>query len=478
LPSTLLGLPINQEIVRRRIEANKEKIPGPQAGPQELFLKSKADIAIYGGAAGGGKTWALLIEPLSHIDNPGFGGVIFRRTTVQVRNEGGLWDESVKMYPLVGGDPKEASLWWKFPKGSSISFAHLEYEKNTLDWQGAQIPFIGFDELTHFTEKQFWYLMSRNRSMCGVKPYIRATCNPDADSWVAKFIAWWIDQETGLAIPERGGVLRWFVRIDDQLIWGDSAAELEAANPGAIAKSVTFVPASLADNQALAATDQGYLANLMALPLVERERLLKGNWKIRATAGTFFQRGWFEFVSAVPANARRCRGWDMAATKAKVNKPKSAQPDATAGVKLAYAAKVFYVEHCEHLRGSAGEVKSTILSRAATDGTACTVRLAQDPGQAGKDQAETYIKALAGYPVVAKPISGEKTVRAKPASAQSEVGNVKIVRTGDPTKDAWIEPFLDEICAFPGGVNDDRVDAFADALNELALGSSYTLENV
>src|SRR5690554_534113 len=99
--SLLQHRPAQAEQQRRSIEANKEKIPGPQAGPQEQFLKSKADIAIYGGAAGGGKTWALLLEPLSHIANPGFGGVIFRRTTVQVRNEGGLWDESARMYPLA-----------------------------------------------------------------------------------------------------------------------------------------------------------------------------------------------------------------------------------------------------------------------------------------------------------------------------------------------------------------------------------------
>ena len=75
------------------------------------------------------------------------------------------------------------------------------------DGQGAQVP--GFDELTHSTKSQFFYMMSRNRSMCGVRPYIRATCNPDADSWVAEFISWWIDQETGLPIPERAGKVRY-----------------------------------------------------------------------------------------------------------------------------------------------------------------------------------------------------------------------------------------------------------------------------
>ena len=176
----------------------------PQPGPQAAFLASPADIAIYGGAAGGGKTWALLMEPLRHVRNPGFGAVIFRRTTVQVRNEGGLWDESEGLYSRFGAEGFRSQLEWRFPSGASVRFGHLEHDKTVYDWQGAQVPLIGFDELTHFSARQFWYLVSRNRSTCGVRPYIRATCNPDADSWVASFIAWWLDEVTGLPVPRAG----------------------------------------------------------------------------------------------------------------------------------------------------------------------------------------------------------------------------------------------------------------------------------
>jgi len=147
----------------------------PQAGPQENFLATEADIAIYGGAAGGGKTWALLLEPLRHIHNPEFGAVIFRRTYPQIRSEGGLWSESSTIYPAMGGQPRESILDWTFPAGGRIKFAHMQHEINRLDWQGAQIPLIEFDELTHFTKEQFFYMLSRNRSTCGVRPYIRAT---------------------------------------------------------------------------------------------------------------------------------------------------------------------------------------------------------------------------------------------------------------------------------------------------------------
>ena len=143
--------------------------------------------------------------------------------------------------------------------------------------------YIGFDELTHFTETQFFYLLSRNRSTCGIKPYVRATCNPDAGSWVATFISWWIGED-GLPIQERTGLLRYFVRLeDDTLDWGDSAEELSGRHPHIPTEeilSVTFVPATLADNKILMQKDPGYKAKLMSMPRVERERLLGGNWRV------------------------------------------------------------------------------------------------------------------------------------------------------------------------------------------------------
>ncbi|WP_445475584.1 terminase large subunit domain-containing protein [Methanococcoides methylutens] len=90
----------------------------------------------------------------------------FRRTSVQVRNEGGLWDTSEEIYPDMGGIPKESFLEWELTSGVTIKFAHMEHEKNKLEWQGSQVLLIGFDELTHFSESQFFYMLSRNRSTC------------------------------------------------------------------------------------------------------------------------------------------------------------------------------------------------------------------------------------------------------------------------------------------------------------------------
>jgi len=257
----------------------------PHAGPQTQFLASPADVCIYGGAAGGGKTWALLLEPLRHVHVPDFGAVILRRTQTQVRNQGGLWDESEGIYPDVGATARQYVLEWTFRSGARVKFGSLEHEQSKYEWQGAQIPLIGFDELTHFSETQFWYLLSRNRSTSGVRPYVRATCNPDADSWVADLIAWWIDQETGFAIPERAGAVRWFVRSDGALAWADDPRTLREQYPGSRPKSLSFVPATLRDNPTLCHANPDYAANLDALGRVDRARLRDGNWKITATDG-------------------------------------------------------------------------------------------------------------------------------------------------------------------------------------------------
>lgn len=434
----------------------------PQPGPQEKFLATSADIALYGGSAGGGKTFGLLSEGARHIGNKHFGAVIFRRESPQIRNEGGLWDESVKIYPSLGGRAKESILQWIFPSGAKLKFSHLQYDSDVLNWQGSQIPFIGFDELTHFTKAQFFYMLSRNRSTCGVRPYIRATTNPDADSWVAEFIAWWIDQDTGLAIPERSGVVRWFIRKNDDIIWSDSRGDLIDKFPDALPKSFTFISASIHDNKILLEKDPGYLANLMALPLVERERLLGGNWKIRPSSGLYFKREYFQTVEAAPVDCEWWRSWDLAATE----KTADNDPDWTVGVKIGRDKQgVFYIGDVIRFQKSPLYVEQSIMNMAAQDGVIIKIALSQDPGQAGKAQAEHLVRKLAGYQVFTERETGDKVTRAGAFSAQCEAGNVRIVRG------PWNSDYLTELVNFPPEKDkghDDQVDASANGFNRVA----------
>lgn len=444
----------------------------PQPGPQTTFLSTVADIAIYGGAAGGGKTWALLLEPLRHIHNAEFGAVFFRRNTTQITNEGGLWDEAGRLYPHAGGDPVQTPrLLYKFPTGAKISFTHLEHEKSKLAYQGSQIPLILFDELTHFTAGQFWYLVSRNRSMCGVRPYIRATCNPDPDSWVAEFIAWWIDPETGYAIPERSGVVRWMVRVGDQIHWADSPEELahhrDAMTGEPIPpKSVTFVSASLSDNRALMQADPGYSANLQALPRVERERLLRGNWKVRPAAGMYFQRGWlagFVDQNEVPAGTRWVYGWDLAASSKSEATP---DPDSTSGTALGLApdGRIFIGRNVnvQLIPGARNRlIKAEADAARETFGRGVRISIPQDPGAAGKGEVATFSTLLQGHDVRFGTENGDKIVRFSPFSAQAEAGNVWMVRG------PWNSAYLDNLEGFPEAKHDDDADSTSRAYREL-----------
>ena len=435
---------------------------GPQKGPQEKFLKDDSDIVIYGGSAGGGKTFALLLDFLRHYHNSEAGAVCFRRTSNQVRNEGGLWDSSKKIYGLLGAEPKEASLTWVFPKGGKLKFSHLEYNKNVLDWQGAQIPIIYFDELTHFTEKQFWYMLSRNRSVSGIKPYIRATTNPSANSWVKKLVQWYINDK-GLPIPERSGVKRFFIRDDNKLVWSTSKKELEENYFGSIPKSFTFIPAKLDDNKILTKMDPSYLANLKALSKVERLQLLDGNWNIEESAGLYFKKEYFEEVNAAPKLITTVRCWDRAASEFKEGD--KGDPDYTVGLKLGVDENnQFYILDIIRERYSALKVEKLILNTAKQDGPNCIVKGFQDPGGAGKNEIENFIRMLSGFQIEVEKINTDKVTSAKPSSAQAEAGNIKVLKSCRNKEDFYIE------CEnFPDGKHDDIIDALTGAFNYLAL---------
>jgi predicted phage terminase large subunit-like protein len=428
----------------------------PQPGPQENFLKSTADIAVFGGSAGGGKSFGLLLECCYHIGNPGFRAVVFRRTVPMLRAPGGLWDASREIYPLVGGEAREQSHEWVFPSRAVVKFSGMELEADAYGWQGSEICLLAFDELAQFTEKQFFYLLSRNRSTCGVKPYVRASTNPDSDSWLRSFLAWWIDDKTGLPIKERSGVLRWFVRRDDVLVWADTRQELiDQFGDDAEPKSVTFIRSSVYDNRALIQKDPGYISNLKALPLVERERLLNGNWNVRAAAGNYFRREWFQIVDAPPVEVvARVRFWDRAASEQKPG----TDPDATVGLLLSKdLSGTYFIENVVKLYATPGAVTKAMVSTASQDGPLTQVSFHQGPASAGVFEAEATAKALDGFNVRFCVASGDKETRAKPISAQCEAGRVKIVRG------PWNESFLRELEAFPVGRHDDAIDALSGA---------------
>lgn len=439
----------------------------PQEGPQSDFLSSSADIVFYGGAAGGGKTYALLLEPLRHIHNKDFRAVTFRRTYPQITNPGALWDDSNELYPLLGAKSNQTELSWKWASGAKHQFAHMQHAKNRLDWQGSQIDLVNWDELPHFERIQFFYMLSRGRSRSKVRSYIRATMNPvppddPIGGWIHEFVAWYIDED-GWAIPERCGVIRWFVVVDDTLRWGDSVAELQAQYPEIPPKSFTFIKSSVYDNRILLAQNPEYLANLMALPMVEREQLLGdkergGNWLVKPAAGNIFNQSWFEIVDAAPAGGWTVRFWDLAASEKKVA---SDDPDFTAGILMRRVGDMYYILDCIEERIEPARTDNLIVNTASQDGVDVYVRWEMEGGASGKRDNRYIASLLAGYDCHGIRPQGDKITRARGLSAQSLAGNVKLVRG------AWNKKWLTHMHGQPDLAHDDLMDASSGGFNVL-----------
>ena len=184
--------------------------------------------------------------------------------------------------------------------------------------------------------------------------------------------------------------------------------------------------------------------------------------------GGIFKRHWFPRVHVLPGDCTFCRGWDLAATEAKVIK---SDPDYTATVLMAWSrsTRTWYVVEAERVREEYHAVRRMIIDRAKSDaesGRFVRLRLPQDPGQAGKGQAKDLMAEVAQYAASAAPVTGDKMQRALPLAGQAGIGNVRIL------EGAWpIDDFLDELGAFPTGSHDDQVDAASSAFAGLTEGN-------
>ncbi len=403
-------------------------------------------------------SWAMVYLAAQHVGVPGYGAIIFRRDFTQVTGPESLWEESQRLYPLLGGRARENKHEWRFRTGDPnrdaiIQFSHLQYEKNKLDHQGKGYAFIGLDELTHFTETQFWYLQSRNRTTCGVKPRTFGTTNPDPDSWVRRFIDWWIGED-GFPDPARNGVVRWFVRPGDELVWGDSREEVadETGFDPADVRSATFIRSQLEDNRILMRKDPSYRSTLMSLPRVERERLRGGNWDVKPSAGDYFNASWFEVVQERPTDTRKIvRAWDLAATPVSKKNP---DPDWTVGARMSrHNSGALFIEDVVRLRSGPRGVERAYSNTASQDGVKIHPCFWQDPGQAGKVQIADIRAKLMGFTVETEVARQNKISYAMPVSSAAEGGNIKLVYG------KWVQAFLRVLESFPDGPHDDDVDA-------------------
>ena len=238
---------------------NRPVIWRPQ--PRQLaFMSRPEEEALYGGAAGGGKSDALVIEALRQVEVPNYRALLLRKTFPQLAD---LIDKTMQYYkPVFPGARYNASAHvWTFPSGAKIYFGSMNHAQDRYNYQGKAYDFIGVDELTHFTWEEYSYIMSRNRPTGpGTRVYIRATANPGGigHGWVkARFIS-----------PAPPGVRM----VSIKTIRRPDGSEQQ------MRRSRIFIPSTVFDNPALLKNDPGYLANLASLPEAEKQALLYGSW--------------------------------------------------------------------------------------------------------------------------------------------------------------------------------------------------------
>ena len=245
----------------------------PNAGPQTDFLAAGEREVLYGGSAGGGKSYAMLADPLRYMGHPSFSGLLLRHTTEELREL--VW-KSQEIYPKIWKGIKwsERKMQWTAPSGARLWMSYLDRDDDVLRYQGLAFSWIGFDELTQWNKPFAWnYMRSRLRTAASDLPiYMRATTNPGGPGhgWVKKMF---IDpapygKTFDATDIETGEVLKYPA--------GHSKA-------GQSLFKRKFIPARLSDNPYLS-REGDYEAMLLSLPEQQRKQLLEGDWDIKEGA--------------------------------------------------------------------------------------------------------------------------------------------------------------------------------------------------
>ena len=411
----------NKYIPTRPHPATGESGPTPQ---QADFLLLTCREALYGGAAGGGKSDALLMGALQFVEVPHYSAILFRRTYNDLALPGALMDRAMEWLGGTDAHWNAMKHIWTFPSGAQLTFGNLEREQDKFRYQSAEFQYIGFDELTQFHESQYRYLFSRLRRLedTYIPLRMRSASNPGniGHDWVKRRF----------------------------LIEGHAHGRV-------------FIPAKLDDNPYLDRAK--YIESLRELDPITRRQYLDGDWTARH-GGSIFQREWFEILPEAPAGLQKVRYWDLAATKPSQGK----DPDYTVGALLGRKDGITYILNIIRLRGAPPQVEATIKQTAMIDGHDVRIYMEQEPGSSGVSQVDYYARrVLAGRSFWGVKTTGSKAERATPVSSAAEAGNLKLVNG------PWINTFLDEAEAFPMGMHDDQVDAVSGAFQQLHQSASW-----
>lgn len=389
---------------------------------------------LYGGAARGGKTSALMMDALQFVDVPGYSALLLRRSFSDLTHADSMLHRFRDWLGETDARYKAGDATWYFPSGATIQFGYLHYDWDAYRYKSSRFQFIAMDELTQFNEFQYRYMFSRlSRPQSGplsrVPLRMRAGTNPDevGHDWVkARFVTPFMD--------------------------------------GELPPSREFIPAQLWDNPF---EDQlAYESSVQELDPVTRAQLLHGDWSVTLRSGEFdrkwvIDRGNLIERHEVPEGLIWCRYWDRAGGRAKPGG--RGDPDWTAGALLGFDphSRNVYLADLAVIRESPARVEEFIHRTAVQDGPTVKIRIEQEPGASGVQSIEVSAGSLLGYDFAGDFPRGSKYERARPVMTAWYNGRFYVVRA------AWNRDYFDECEAFPWGAHDDRVDAVSGAFKIL-----------
>jgi predicted phage terminase large subunit-like protein len=408
---------------------------------QTRYLTDFRLESLYGGAAGGGKSDALLMGALQFVDIPGYAALLLRRRITDLRQPGALLDRADHWFSGQGPRWKGRAHTWAFPSGAKVVFGFLDEERDKYRYQSAEFQYIGFDELTQFSESQYRYMFTRlRRPQLGEDPSLEELRVRSALSRIPLRMR---------AASNPGGRGHEWVRRRWQLqLPAKMREELMPATR-------SFVKATLLDNPFVDAVE--YRRALGELDPITRAQMEHGDWVVRPE-GQMIERQWFKIITIAPPDLLTgpVRYWDLAATERSAKKK---DPDWTAGALCSRTRTgQFVIHNVTRFRKSPGDTEETIRGVAERDGKEVAIWIEQEPGSSGKSIISHYRRnVLPEFIVQAHPKTRDKVTMAAPWAGRAQAGEVSVMEGG------WVTDFFDEAESFPSMEHDDQIDAVSGA---------------
>ncbi|WP_280554358.1 phage terminase large subunit [Halomonas sp. 25-S5] len=461
--------------------ADNVEVLAPLSITQENFINCTSDIVLWSGGQNSGKSYLCLIDLLiGAVDDEHFTSTVIRTSQKKIKQSGGLFDMSMKLFPKFEGSSNQVEMTFKFPVGSSIKYHHLG-NHNIGDYQGSNNTRILIDEAAEegIEEEDVSYLISRLRGKSKQKKSLKMTGNPNRSSFLCNWLekGGYLDSE-GFHREDMHGVERLMVMVGGSYEFFKTRAEIKRKYGKAMAdNALTFTSfnANIFANPYVLKYDSFSLTSLENLKDEEKQRLLYGNWYSSSDSNGYLERDMLKVckLSDVPLGLPIVRAWDLAST-AKAEEGEDNFGDYTVGIKAAYDKEdgSFYILDMQRFQENSAGVVSRMIQTAKDDGKSVYQILPQDPGSAGKilaDSLKSRLMSECKSRVIVEKTSKSKLRKAEPFLIAAQEGKVSFV------KHVFNDEHLSELESFDGERStrrkkDDIMDSVSSAYAHLSTG--------